>query len=166
MQYRKFVISVGDEGMQEEELNRFLKNHRILKVEHVFVENDRQWVFLVSFLDGEQKETVSQARRSEQTKFDPEKELDKEQYARYQKYSEIRIALAKKYAVKAFVIFTNRELGELSKFEKLDVGILRKIDGIGDARISQYGMEFLSLLQADEASGKTDATGSETGQPF
>ena len=99
MQYRKFVLSLGDEGQQEAELNRFLRGHCILKVEHLFLETELKWVFLVSYLDGEQKETAPIPRRNEQKKFDPEKELDKEQLERYQRYAEIRLNLAHKYAV-------------------------------------------------------------------
>jgi len=166
MQYRKFVLSLGDEGLQEAELNRFLRGHRILKVEHLFLEAELQWVFLVSYLDGEQKETAPIPRRNEQKKFEPEKELDKEQLERYQRYAEIRLNLAHKYAVKAYVVFTNRELGELAKFDKLGVGELRQVEGVGEARISQYGMEFLELLNSNEKSGESDAVGGDSGQPF
>ena len=166
MQFRKFVLSLGDEGMQEAEMNRFLRSHRVLKVEHQFVESDCLWAFLVSYLDGEQKETAPQARRSELKKFDPEKELTKEQLERYKKYAEVRLALSRKYSVSAFMVFTNRELGELSKFESLGVDELRKMDGVGEARISQYGMEFLTMLQADETGGESHGEGGEAGQPF
>lgn len=157
---------MGDEGQQEAELNRFLRGHRILKVEHQFLERELQWAFLVSYLDGEQKETAPIARRNEQKKFEPEKELDKEQLERYQRYSELRLNLAHKYAVKAYVVFTNRELGELAKFEKLGVEELRQVEGVGEARISQYGMEFLEMLNSNETSGETDGAGGDAGQPF
>lgn len=161
MQFKKFVVSLGDEGTQEAELNRFLRSHRILKVEHLFVESDRLWAFLVSYLDGEQNETAPTARRKEFKKFEPEKELDATQLARYKKYAEVRLALSRKYDVSAFVVFTNRELGELSKYESLGVKELRQVEGVGEARISQYGMEFLSMLQEDETGGKSDGAGGE-----
>ena len=164
MQYRKFVVPLADEGAMEDELNRFLRGHRILKVEHHFLEDERQWVFLVSYLDGEQKSTSPPLRRSELTRFDPEKELDKEQLARYHRYAEARLDLARKYAVKAFVVFTNRELGELSKMDSLSVEALRKVDGIGEGRINQYGLEFLDMVSADEKSGEPDGADLPSGQ--
>ena len=58
MQYKKFVLSIGDDGAQEAELNRFLHGHRVLKVEQHFMEADGLWAILVSYMDGEQRETT------------------------------------------------------------------------------------------------------------
>ena len=38
MQYKKFVLTLSDDGAQEAELNRFLRGHRVLKVEQHFME--------------------------------------------------------------------------------------------------------------------------------
>jgi hypothetical protein len=43
MQYKKFILSLTDEGAQEAELNRFLRGHRVLKVEQHFLEEDGIW---------------------------------------------------------------------------------------------------------------------------
>ena len=59
MQYRKFILSLTDDGVQEAELNRFLRGHRILKVEQHFLPDDGLWAFLVSYLDGEGLKVMS-----------------------------------------------------------------------------------------------------------
>ena len=38
MQYKKFVLSIGDDGAQEAELKRVLRGHRVLKMEQHFME--------------------------------------------------------------------------------------------------------------------------------
>lgn len=50
MQYRKFVFSLADDGTQEAELNRFLRGHRVLKVEQHFIPENELWAFLVCYL--------------------------------------------------------------------------------------------------------------------
>lgn len=57
MQFKKFLLSLTDDGMQEAELNRFLRGRRIVKVEREYVSEDKLWAFLVSYLDGEQERT-------------------------------------------------------------------------------------------------------------
>jgi len=156
MQYKKFILSFFDEGSQVEELNRFIRGHKVVKIEENILPDDHMWVFLVKYLDGELKDTASPQKRSEITKFIPEKELDASQLEKYKRLVDIRLELAKKYDVKAFVIFTNRELGEISKMDKISEEELLKIDGIGMSRMEQYGREFIKMLNPDEESGKTD----------
>lgn len=164
MQYKKFVLPLSDDGTQEAELNRFLRGHRVVKVIQHFVENDALWAFLVCYLDGEQSETAPPARRSNTERFDPMRELTEEQFARYKHYSDIRMRLAHRDGVKAFVVFTNRELGEIARIEEgLTEALLRKIDGIGDARIERYGRDFLRLLNEDMSGGNPFATDDEAG---
>lgn len=145
MQYKKFVITLGDDGSEEAALNRFLRGHRVLKVEHYFMESESLWAFLVSYLDGEQKDSAPPAQRSNSERLDPSKELTQEQMARYNKYVEIRLQLARRDAVKAFVVFTNRELAEIAKVDKLNMDVLKNLSGVGEARIAQYGEDFLSM---------------------
>lgn len=37
MQFKKFIISAADGGIEEEEVNRFLRGHRVIKVEDRYV---------------------------------------------------------------------------------------------------------------------------------
>ena len=167
MQYRKFILSLTDDGGQEAELNRFLRGHRILKVEQHFMADDGLWAFLVSYLDGEQKDSARLAHRSGE-RFDPAKELTGEQLVRYQRYAAIRLQLARRDNVKAFVVFTNRELGEMAKMDALTLEALRRLDGVGDARISLYGEEFVRMASEthDKEDGKPFDDANETGGAF
>lgn len=162
MQYKKFILSLTDDGLQEAELNRFLRGHRAIKVEQHFMPDEALWAFLVCYMDGEQKETAPGAHRSNSERFDPSKELTPEQLARYKHYAYIRLQLARRDNVKAFVVFTNRELAAIAKVEELSVDVLKGIDGIGEARIEQYGEDFVRM--AIETIKEHD--GHETGGPF
>lgn len=176
MQYKKFVLPLNDDGAQEAELNRFLRGHRVLKVETHYSEADALWAFLVCYLDGEQRDTAPQARRSNTERFDPSKELNEEQMARYSRYADARLRLARRDGVKAFVVFTNRELAELARQEEtLTVAMLRQMDGMGEARIEKYGRDFLRIVNDEEpptpfeseyeTRGTTDGEDSASRQP-
>ena len=69
MQYKKFILSLTDDGAQEADLNRFLRGHRVLKVEQHFLENDGIWAFLICYMDGEQKDTAPAVHRSNSERF-------------------------------------------------------------------------------------------------
>lgn len=69
MQYKKFILPLADDGAQEAELNRFLRGHRVLKVDQHFVESDGLWALLVCYLDGEQRDAAPPARRSNTYNF-------------------------------------------------------------------------------------------------
>ena len=156
MQYKKFILSFFDEGAQLEELNRFLRGHKVVKIDENFLPDNQMWLFLVKYIDGEQKDTASPQKRSEINKFIPEKELDANQLEKYKRLVDIRLELAKKYDVKAYVVFTNRELGEISKMDKVSEEELLKIDGVGMSRLEQFGREFIKMLNSDEESGNAD----------
>ncbi len=168
MQYKKFLISLADEGLQEAELNRFLRGHRVVKVEQHFLSDETGWAFLVSYLDGEQRESAPPAQRGSTERFDPTKELNAEEQQRYQRYADIRLRLARRDNVKAFLVFTNRELGELAKTEPLTEKALRALNGYGEQRMAQYGTDFLRMAeeeQQNETSGPFDGADSASGQP-
>ncbi len=155
MQYKKFILSFADEGSQEEEMNRFLRGHKIVKIDENFMPEEHMWVFLVKYLGGEQNGTSSPQKRSD-SKYIPEKDLDAKQLEKYKRFAEIRLELSKKYDIKAYVIFSNRELGELSKMENVNEQSLLNIDGYGKARLEQFGHEFLIMLHQNETSGNVD----------
>ena len=168
MQYKKFVVALADEGQQEAELNRFLRGHRVVKVEQHFLADETGWAFLVSYLDGEQRESAPPAQRGSTERFDPAKELNTEEQQRYQRYAGIRLRLARRDNVKAFLVFTNRELGELAKAEQLTEQVLRALSGFGEQRMAQYGTEFLRMAEEEqqhETSVPFDGVDSPSGQP-
>ena len=167
MQYRKFIISIYDDGTQEAELNRFIRGHRVVKTDQQFVPSDGLWAFLVSYLDGEQNKTAQPASRGNAERFDPSKELNEEQMARYKVLAEIRLQLAHRDNVKAYLVFTNRELAEMAKCTSLTEESMLQINGIGESRMKAYGEEFVRLAaeaempnneiqQVDEEGGSFD----------
>ena len=54
MQFKIFTLPVFDSERNEEEMNKFLRSHRIVQSErHFCSENGGYWTILVEFVDGE-----------------------------------------------------------------------------------------------------------------
>lgn len=157
MQFKKFILSIGDDGAQEADLNRFLRSHRVLKVEQHFMAADSFWAILVSYLEGDPVSAAPPATRSNTSKTDPEKELTSGQLERYRRYVDIRLKIARREGIKAYHVFTNHELVEMAKKEALSIAQIGSIDGVGEKRAQQYGSEFLEEIpMQNETSGILD----------
>jgi superfamily II DNA helicase RecQ len=166
MQFKKFVVSVHDSGAQEEDLNKFLKSHRILKVDSSFVPTDGYWAFMVSYQEGEPA-FASPVQRSNTEKPDPEKELSPEQYQRYKKFAEVRLDLSKQERLRAFMVFTNAELIQIAKMEEPTVARIAAIHGVGADRAERYGKPMIeslaTLSEAPIATIPSEPTNETTG---
>ena len=56
MQYKVFTLPVFDSVQIEDELNKFLRSHKVVSVEKKLIENDghTHWSFLIEYLCGNQ----------------------------------------------------------------------------------------------------------------
>lgn len=167
MQFKKFIISAADGGIEEEEVNRFLRGHRVIKVEDRYVSEGAYWVILISYMENESSEKTAYSGNSHGEKRKPEEELNEEQMQRYKAFTDLRLKIAKRENLKAFLVFTNNELIDMAKIDELTVSCISKINGVSDKRAAKYGAEFVDLLvpitsttellETDEESRKSDA---------
>ena len=106
-------------------------------------------------------------RRGSAERIEPEKELDPDQLKVYERMAAARLDLSRRMGVKAFLVFSNRELVELAREGgELTPKRLLALKGYGEERLAQYGEAFLQLLQNDETGGEPDGADSASGQPF
>lgn len=85
MQVKLFVLTNGSTDHGEEELNKFLRSHRVLDTVCEFChENGGYWSVLVKYLDGDPVAESPPAWRKE--KKDVTKEMDEEQRKRYERF--------------------------------------------------------------------------------
>ena len=150
MQIKLFSIPIiGDENdTLTNELNSFLRSHRILNVERhlVTTTNSGLWCFCVEYVDGS---TISNARQGGK-KIDYKEVLTKEEFANFSFLRECRKTLAAELGVPAYAVFVDSELAELSKTEPESITkeSLVKMDGFGEKRFENYGSKFLDFLKA------------------
>lgn len=164
MQLKSFVIPLTDSFEAEEELNRFLRGHRVLQVNRQFSsEGGGYWAILVEYINNGKNsdELPSPVSRSE--KRDYSKELSPKEYEEFQRLREIRKEVARQRALPAYAIFTNEELAVLSRQPVLTMELQKGVKGVSNNHLNDFLAYFLPKLP-DETSGAFDGTDSASGE--
>ncbi|MDR2734805.1 MAG: HRDC domain-containing protein [Spirochaetota bacterium] len=158
-QYASFFISPFGENSVTDELNAFLRSHRIVNVEKKLIDSERGtgWVFLVEYGSDSGKNSQNAPPR-----VDYKEVLSAAEYALFDKLRTLRKELSEKQGIPVYAVFTNDQLAAMVKKRPKSTKDLLGIPGIGEARVKQYGEAFLNLcannkeaLQDDE---KTEPT--------
>lgn len=154
---KSFILPVLDNTGMEEELNRFLRGHRVLQVSRNFcAENGGYWAILVEYMEGDASGEVTPATRSE--KKDYSKELSQDEYKAFLRLKDIRKSVAKKFSLPAYLIFTNEELAVLSRLPMLTEETAKSAKGIAPGRLNDYLPYFMEDFNryTDETGGELD----------
>lgn len=161
MGFKFFTIPIQNAEQVEEELNAFLRSHRILSVDRRWVDQGPTsfWSFCIDYLDGSVG-GISKSRQQKDRKIDYREILDPQEFAVFAKLRELRKEMAQMEAVPVYTVFTNEQLAQMVQTKVATTKALEEIAGVGDARIEKYGPRFLELLQRhwkehDEAGGKS-----------
>jgi superfamily II DNA helicase RecQ len=146
MQIKIFTASVRGEPGEEEALNKFLRSHRILRVDKQFVPDgaNSKWCFCVEYLEGSEPPSRSGKRTK---KIDYREELSQEAFARFARYREIRKALAANEGIPPYVIFTDKEIAAMAEVAELTLAGMRAIKGIGEKKIDKYATHFITVAK-------------------
>ncbi len=148
MQIKLFSIPVFSSAKVEEELNVFLRTYQIIDIQREFVAaaENSFWSFCIRFLDQETEES-----RLVKSKIDYRDLLEDHEFTVFLRLKDIRKQLAEEFAVKVFMVFSNAELAEMSRFEELTVSNVSKIKGIGKKKMENYGVRLIELYNQYEA---------------
>lgn len=154
MQLKMFSIPALDPGEGTEEMNRFLRAHRVLSVEKRLVGADAAafWSVCVEYLDRAYG-AAAEAGNSGQAKakVDYKEVLNAEDFAVFARLREVRKAVSEREAVPPYTVFTNEQLAAMVTQRVDSLAALGRIDGIGPARIEKYGALFLGTMKAAPA---------------
>ena len=159
-QYISFFISPFGEKSVTDELNAFLRSHRIVNVEKRLIDGERGtgWVFLVEYGN----ENSKNATNSPSQRIDYREVLNPVEYALYDKLRNLRKEIADKAGIPVYAVFTNDHLAGMVKNPPKTAKELLSISGIGESRVKQYGEAFINLFltegQAPEEQGKSEKT--------
>lgn len=147
MQLRTFIIPVSSSSTELEELNSFLRSVRILEIKKEFVKSDNgvYWAICITYLPMQMASSaITGAMKG---RIDYKNILSEEEFTRFSQLRKIRKRFADEDGVPAFAVFTDAELSEMAKMEKLTIADLKKIPGIGEKKIQKYGEAFCSNFQ-------------------
>ena len=154
MQIRTFKIPLGG-GEVEEELNRFLRGHRVLKVDRAFcLDGSGYLAVCVEYMEGKNEGTAE----TKTAKRDPAKDLSDEERLRFEAFRKIRRDLATERKLPAYMIFTDADLATLARQRELTIENITEVTGIQKNRLVDYGAYFVTkTLENDAESGESDA---------
>jgi superfamily II DNA helicase RecQ len=133
-----FFVSPFGEKTVCDELNLFLKSHRIVNVEKRLIDGDRGtgWLFLVEF-GADNKNQPSAPNNA--PKVDYREILSDREYTLFDKLRQLRKELAEKQGIPVYAIFTNDHLAAMIKNNYDSPKALASLPRVGEARIKQYG---------------------------
>jgi superfamily II DNA helicase RecQ len=158
MQLKAFTIPVHDDGAAIEEVNAFLRSHRILAVDRHFVQDGANsvWAICICYLGDS---TRPQAVSTKRPKVDYREVLSQTDFALFARLRALRKQLAEGEGVPAYALFTNEQLAEMVQRRVNSTAGLKEIDGVGDGRIEKYGAAFLTVLKGEDVGRPNGAAG-------
>ncbi len=146
MQFKILAIPATGDHESEEELNRFLRGHRIVSVRQELVcEDPPRWCFCMEYLDGGGS---GSSKGKGKPRVDYKEVLSEEDFAVFARLRDVRKELAAAEAVPVYAVCTNEQLAEMAKGRAASLTDLKKIDGFGDAKADKYGEALLVALGA------------------
>lgn len=146
MQLKVFTIPILDGDERNEEMNKFLRGHRVVTVDKQFclVGDMACWSFCITYVEG--ATSAFTAKTDEQReKIDYREVLDATTFAVFSRLREIRKSLAVEDAVPAYAIFTDAELAKISKLQPIDDKAIQELKGVGKSRIDKYGRKLCKI---------------------
>ena len=164
MQFKVFHVAITGDSDAEEELNKFLRSHRIVTVHRELARtpSGAYWCFCVEYLDQLIKPpaaSVSFSKKGE--RIDYKDVLSESDFAIFSKVRELRKELAMAESIPVYTVCTNDHLAQMVQNRCTSLSALQQISGFGEAKIQKYGKQFLEVLSpffSNETSGTTDTS--------
>jgi len=146
-QYASFFVSPFGEKSVTDELNAFLRSHRIINIEKRLIDGERGtgWVFIIEYSSEDKKNSSNSSQR-----IDYRETLNADEYIIFDKLRNLRKELAEKAGIPVYAVFTNDQLAAMVKKPPKNVKDLLGITGVGESRIKQYGEAFVNLFSVKE----------------
>lgn len=142
MQVKVFSVPLWESEQAVEEMNVFLRSHRVIDIQSQFVNGNTgcYWTFCVTYIKGPSPNKKKQRRK------DYKDELDPNAFERFKAMRKKRKQLAEADGVPAYVVFTDKELSILAKMEKVSISSMKSIPGVGDRKVERYGRKMIEYI--------------------
>lgn len=144
MQFKTFMLPAGGAEETENQLNIFLRSHKIVSVRHEFYSGvNPSWCILVEYVPFVDN---SSNLKNNSDKIDYIKVLPPEQFSVFSKLREMRKKISEEMKIPPFVIYTDEQLAEIVKINPSSLTQLGSINGIGEGKLAKYGKITLQTL--------------------
>jgi superfamily II DNA helicase RecQ len=162
MQMAFYSIPVrGDSGLQED-LNRFLRSHRVLTVHREFVgQGDNSfWALAVEYLEGAAQSAPAPGRPGKE-RVDYKDVLAPADFALFVRLRDWRKATSEKEGIPVYAVLTNEQLAAIATKRPASPAQLREVEGIGEAKAGKYGVQVLEIVAASGGPTSVSAAASD-----
>ena len=141
------VPAMGGDALNED-LNRFLRGHKVIKVTQELVSSDSgaYWAFCIHYIDGSAAAADDRKERKDYREL-----LSPEHFERFAKLRTVRKALADEDSVPAFSILTDEQMAAVAQLPELTEAAMRQVKGVGDKKVERYGARFLQALANEKS---------------
>lgn len=140
MQIKIFDISSISSENTQEQINRFLRGHKVLDIDKQFYttsDNVGHWSLFITYLPT--AGDVNPVMQEKREKIDYKTVLTEADFEKFTKLRALRKQLAADDAVPAYAVFTDAELSQIAQLSSIEEKTVMKINGIGEKRIEKYG---------------------------
>lgn len=144
MQIKFFTIGIHDEECYVDEMNLFLRSHKIITVQREFINNGSNSYWS---LCAEYHGTAVPEQETGKKIIDYKEILDEKQFSVFAKIRELRKTIADSEGVPVYTIVTNAQLAHIVTNNISTKAGLASIPGFGDKKMEKYGHHILKLLQ-------------------
>ena len=167
MQFRFFMIPAADAGAQAEELNAFLRGHRVVSVQRELVgqAGGSCWAVCVEYLPPPPGGGRAPSNGDGKGKVDYRETLSADDFAVFARLRQVRKELAERDEVPVYAVFTNEQIAAMVTNRVDSLKALRGIDGVGEARVEKYGDLFLAALRAGAPTVPVPGVGGKEAAP-
>ena len=138
-QIAAFFVPISCGEAMQDEMNAFLRGHRVLQVEKTFTGNG--WSFCVEWLEGSTSAGFEKTRR-----IDYRETLEPEVFERFAKLRERRKAIAQEDGVPPYMVMTDAQMAEAVKDAYPTLETLRGLTGFGAGRFEKYGERLCPIM--------------------
>jgi superfamily II DNA helicase RecQ len=150
VQFKIFTIPVADDGAAMEEMNRFLRGHKVLEVEQQLLstKTGANWHFCVKYIANALPSSAGKTGGGEsQSKKDYKEILDEKTFARFSVLREVRKKLAEEDGLPVYAVFTNEELAAIAALDEINAQTLKTVNGVGEKKTEKYVARMTEYLQ-------------------
>ena len=153
MQFQFFRIPAASPDAVTEDLNRFVRGHRILSVQRELVQEAGgvYWAVCVEYLPPVQGGGSNNAQGSGSAgkpKVDYKEVLSETDFAVFSRLRQLRKEVAEREGLPVYAVFTNEQIAAMVSAKVDSLAAMQKIEGVGESRIEKYGALFLAPLKA------------------
>lgn len=140
IQSANFIVPYYPESEEMDEYNRFLRGHKVIKINKVFGGRSgvNAWLISVDYLE------MTGAKGKDAVDY--KEVLSEEDFKVYSGLREVRKKLADEAGMPVYSVCTNSQLSEIVKTKPRSLADLKLISGIGEARADKFGSALIAAL--------------------